>query len=126
MQYIAGLFLITTLLGVGAAGWYKIEAQNLELENQRLVIEIEVEKSNAAEALKQQQIQAAQVAEFEVKIKALNEENAKARAQVQYTRNLFADHDFQNLMEKKPGLITTRMQNATDKVFSDLNALTSE
>jgi len=47
---------------------------------------------------------------------------AKEREKVTYVRQLFGDHDFANLAEKKPGLISKKMQAATAKVFSEIEA----
>jgi hypothetical protein len=44
---------------------------------------------------------------------------AKALEESLYMRNVFADHDFDNLARKKPGLITKRMQRATANVFKE-------
>ena len=124
MQYVVGLLLVV-IVALGAYGWW--QTQQISVLKQE-VINVTVERDVARESVQtlEQTIafQATQVAEAEKKMAVLSEEAARARAQVAYTRNLFADHDFQDLMEKKPGLITKRMQNATDKVFSDLNALT--
>ena len=124
MHYVAGFFLIVAVAAAGTAGWFKIQLQDALLENQNLVVELEAEKANVAAARTALELQTEQVAAAEEKMAQLRVENERARAQVAYTRNLFADHDFQNLMEKKPGLITKRMQDATDRVFADLNSLT--
>ena len=40
-------------------------------------------------------------------------------------RNTLNKHDMTHLANKKPGLIEKRMQNATDKLWDDLESLTS-
>ena len=124
MQYIAMLFLVTTLLGGGYGMWNKIQLQAAEAEIQVLVIEKDAAVASQRAAEEAQAFQAIQVQQFQVKNAQLQADAVEARKQVQYTRELFNDHDFANLMAKKPGLITIRMQKATDAVFADLRAIT--
>jgi uncharacterized protein HemX len=124
MQYIAMLFLVTTLLGGGYGMWQKIQLQAAEAEVQVLALELSTSKANEAQLQEEMDLVAVQVGQFQKKIAQIEAERATARKQVEYTRNLFNDHDFANLMAKKPGLITIRMQKATDAVFADLRAIT--
>ena len=41
-------------------------------------------------------------------------------------RNTLNKHDLTHLANKKPGLIEKRMQNATDKLWDDLESVTSD
>ena len=41
-------------------------------------------------------------------------------------RNTLNKHDMTHLANKKPGLIEKRMQNATDKLWDDLESVTSD
>jgi uncharacterized protein HemX len=123
MQYIAMLFLVTTLLGGGYGMWQKIQLQAAEAEVQVLALELSTSKANEAQLQEEMDLVAVQVGQFQKKIAQIEAERATARKQVEYTRNLFNDHDFANLMAKKPGLITIRMQKATDAVFADLRAI---
>jgi predicted signal transduction protein with EAL and GGDEF domain len=50
----------------------------------------------------------------------LNGQLLASREQMNRMVVLFSDHDFQKLIEKKPGLITIRMQKATEKVFREI------
>lgn len=124
MQYIAMLFLVTTVLGGGYGMWQKIQVGQLENENQRITIELSTSKANEAQLQDEMDLVAVQVGQFQKKIAQIEAERATARKQVEYTRSLFNDHDFAKLMAKKPGLITIRMQKATDAVFADLRAIT--
>jgi multidrug resistance efflux pump len=45
---------------------------------------------------------------------------AEARAQAEYVKRIFADHDFEKLAKAKPGLISKRMQRGTANVFSEI------
>jgi len=124
MQYIAMILLVTSLLGGGYGMWNKIKLQAAEAEIQVLVIEKDAAQASQRAAEEAQAFQAIQVQQFQVKNAELQAAAVAARKQVQYTRDLFNDHDFANLMAKKPGLITIRMQKATDAVFADLRAIT--
>ncbi len=124
MQYIAMLLLVTTLLGGGYGMWNKIQLQAAEAEIQVLVIEKDAAQASQRAAEEAQAFQAIQVQQFQVKNAELQAAAVAARKQVQYTRDLFNDHDFAKLMAAKPGLITIRMQKATDAVFADLRAIT--
>lgn len=44
---------------------------------------------------------------------------AEARAQAEYVKRIFADHDFEKLAKAKPGLISKRMQRGTANVFQE-------
>jgi len=124
MQYIAMLLLATTLVGGGYGMWNKIKLQAAEAEIQTLVIEKDAAVASQKAAETQMAFQAEQVQAFQEKNAQLQADAARAREAVDYTRKLFNDHDFAKLMAAKPGLITTRMQNASDKVLSDLQSVT--
>ena len=49
----------------------------------------------------------------------LNDELNKAREKMQRMVKLFSDHDFANLVDKKPGLIQNRINKGTAKVFKE-------
>lgn len=124
MQYIAMLLLVTTLLGGGYGMWNKIQLQAAEAEIQVLIIEKDAAVASQRAAEDAQEFQATQVQQFQVKNAQLQADAVAARKQVQYTRDLFNDHDLGKLMAAKPGLITSRMQKATDAVLADLRAVT--
>ena len=52
-------------------------------------------------------------------LKQVNMDFKKSEEQKNRMVKLFSDHNLQNLMEKKPGLISKRMQKATDKIFKE-------
>jgi transposase len=56
----------------------------------------------------------------------LNEDLRKARVDKDNLIKLFSDHDFTNLVKKKPGLIELRINKATDKLFLELEAISDE
>lgn len=123
MQYIAG-FLLLVIVGLGGYGWYQeTRISVLTSENQGLTVELSASEATVANQREEIDLIAVQVGQFQEKIAQIEAERLSARKQVEYTRSLFNDHDFAKLMAAKPGLITTRMQNATDKVFADLRAV---
>lgn len=124
MQYVAMLFLVTTLLGAAGTGWYKLQLAEAELEVQVLTTERDAALASLRAAEQRLKLQEAQVQEAREKMAELAAEAAQARKQVQYTQRLFNDHDLGDLMAKKPGLITNRMQKASDQVLLDLQSVT--
>ena len=56
----------------------------------------------------------------------LGEDLRKAEKYGDELRNTLNKHDMTHLANKKPGLIEKRMQNATDKLWGDLESVTSD
>ncbi len=56
----------------------------------------------------------------------LQEDLRVAREDKESLIKLFADHDFTNLVNKKPGLIELRINKGTDKVFQELEDISDE
>ena len=56
----------------------------------------------------------------------LSEDLRKAEEYGDELRNTLNKHDLTHLANKKPGLIEKRMQNATDKLWGDLESVTSD
>ena len=56
----------------------------------------------------------------------LNADLRKAEEYGDELRNTLNKHDMTHLANKKPGLIEKRMQNATDKLWDDLESVTSD
>ena len=55
---------------------------------------------------------------------ALNKDLRKAEVYGDELRNTLNKHNLTHLANKKPGLIEKRMQNATDKLWDDLESIT--
>ena len=88
------------------------EISKLELANKSLTDEREQLKLNLA---KNQQ-----------DLTKLNEDLVKARTDKEKLIKLFSDHDFAELVKKKPGLIENKINKATEKVFKELEDISSE
>ena len=56
----------------------------------------------------------------------LGEDLRKAEKYGDELRNTLNKHDMTHLANKKPGLIEKRMQDATDKLWGDLESVTSD
>jgi len=56
----------------------------------------------------------------------LNEDLRKAEQYGDELRATLQKHDLTHLANKKPGLIERRMQNATDKLWDDLESITND
>mgnify|MGYP006231922925 FL=1 len=56
----------------------------------------------------------------------LGEDLRKAEEYGDELRNTLNKHDMTHLANKKPGLIEKRMQDATDKLWDDLESITSD
>ena len=56
----------------------------------------------------------------------LNKDLRKSEEYGDQLRDTLNKHDLTHLANKKPGLIEKRMQNATDKLWGDLESVTSD
>lgn len=56
----------------------------------------------------------------------LNKDLRKSEEYGDELRNTLNKHNLTHLANKKPGLIEKRMQNATDKLWNDLESITSD
>ena len=56
----------------------------------------------------------------------LNKDLRKSEEYGDELRNTLNKHDLTHLANKKPGLIEKRMQNATDKLWGDLESITGD
>ena len=124
MQYIAGFLMILSVLTGTAALWQTIQLQRAEAEIQGLTIELSTERANVAQLQDENALVLTQVDRFQEKIAEIEAERAVAMKQVQYTRDLFNDGRFANLVEKNPTLISLRMEKASAKVLADLESVT--
>jgi len=115
--YIIGFGILTILTSIAGGYLYitsltkKIETQASAIEglhiantyNQQFILELQ------AINIKQQKQQ-----------EELHSQFAKTRKQTEYVKKVFSNHDFEKLLKAKPGLVGTRMQSATNKLFVEL------
>lgn len=116
---IAMVFIV--LAAAGGGYMYVMKLQS-DLETARANVakmEIAVQTSEASIKLMQEEA---------VRMNELNQQlGSELRKAEQYGDELRATlqkHDLTHLANKKPGLIQKRMQNATDKLWDDLSAIT--
>ena len=72
--------------------------------------ELEAERERVVEDL----------AAVRVDMEKLDQEFKEAEESKNELIKLFSDHDFENLVSKKPGLITRKMHKATDSLFREI------
>jgi uncharacterized protein (UPF0335 family) len=120
MQFILIAWLVTAVAGGGMYLWQSGQIKDQKLEIQGLTIELGVAESNLEVSEAKSALAATQVDQFIEKMAEIDAERATARKQVQEMQALFNGHDFNNLLQKKPGLIQNRMQAATIKLFKEM------
>jgi len=118
---IALVFVV--LAGAGGAYFYVNNLQkNLEIARaNNAKLETAIETSEASLALLQ-----ADNARLNTLADQLNEDLRKSEAYGDELRATLQKHDLTHLANKKPGLIEKRMQDATDKLWGDLESITAD
>ena len=118
------IILVAILGGVGyGAKYYYDTTQNTiaQLRENNAQLEVANETNQAT---------IAQMTEDAVRLNALTDQlNTDLRKSEQYgdeLRETLNKHNLTHLANKKPGLIEKRMQNATDKLWDDLESVTSD
>ena len=118
---IALVFIM--LAGAGGGLFYVKQLQsNLEiarLNNAKLEAAVEISEQSLA-TVKADNIRLNGLTD------TLNVELRKAETYGDELRATLQKHNLTHLAEKKPGLIEKRMQNATDKLWDDLESITSD
>ena len=118
------IILVAILGGVGyGAKYYYDTTQNTiaQLRENNAQLEVANETNQATITQMQQD---------NVRLNALTDQLGKdLRKSEEYgdeLRNTLNKHNLTHLANKKPGLIEKRMQNATDKLWGDLESVTSD
>ena len=116
---IAGLL---ASFGYGAYWYYNDTQQRIAtLRENNAQLEVANETNQAT---------IAQMTEDAVRLNALTDQlNTDLRKSEQYgdeLRETLNKHNLTHLANKKPGMIEKRMQNATDKLWDDLESVTSD
>jgi len=124
MSYIAGVLFLLLLVVGGAGSWYYNDTQErmATLRENNAKLEVAIETSEQSIDLLQQDM--AKQAELN---QQLTSNLQKAEAYGDELRATLRKHDLTGLARKKPGLIEKKMNNATEKLWSDItNDTTSE
>jgi len=117
------IILVAILGGVGyGAKYYYDTTQNTIAQLRENNAKLETANQLNQETIAQQQNDAIQLAELN---NQLTVDLQKAEQYGDELRATLNKHDLTHLANKKPGLIERRMQNATDKLWDDLESLTS-
>ena len=116
------IILVAILGGVGyGAKYYYDTTQNTIAQLRENNAKLETANQINQETIAQQQKDAIQLAELN---NQLTVDLQKAEQYGDELRATLNKHDLTHLANKKPGLIERRMQNATDKLWDDLESLT--
>ena len=125
MIKLYGLLIVVGLLGGAAYGakYYYDTTQNTiaQLRDNNAKLEVANETNQAT---------IEKMGQDTARLNELNSElNMNLRKSEKYgdeLRDTLNKHNLTHLANKKPGLIEKRMQNATDKLWDDLESLTSD
>ena len=114
--------ILVLLAGAGGAYFYVQNLQkNLEIARANVAkMEIAVQTSEAS--LKLERAETARLGELNNK---LSNDLQKAEQYGDELRSTLQKHNLTHLANKKPGLIEKRMQDATNKLWDDLESITT-
>lgn len=108
-----------------ALAWQTFQVQGLEKELVVAAVKLDASETSARTLKTQNSLIETQLENFAAKVVKLEQERTEAKAQVTEMVNLFQDHDFANLIKRKPGLIENLMIKKTQEVFNEIEALTA-
>ena len=124
IRLYAMIFVIALLGGVAYAAKYyydTTQATIAQLRENNAKLEVANEENQAT--IKQMEKNAERLNEL---TDQLGQDLRKAEAYGDELRNTLNKHNLTHLANKKPGMIEKRMQNATDKLWDDLESVTSD
>ncbi len=120
---IGGIVLAVALsaLAAGVLHYKGLLAEIKQLHTDKALLQTAVQ-------LKESQIVSleAQAASSKERMEVVQVDFAKARAEAERVKTLFANHDFDKLAKAKPGLISRKMQRGTAKVFAEIEEVGNE
>lgn len=116
---IAAILLV---LATGGIGYMYVQKLQSDLETARAnVAKMEVAVATSEASIKTMQEDAAKLAALNSQLTSDLQKSEQYGDELRATLN---KHNLTHLANKKPGLIQSRMQNATDKLWDDLAAIT--
>ena len=124
IRLYAMIFVIALLGGVAYAAKYyydTTQATIAQLRENNAKLEVANEENQAT--IKQMEKNAERLNEL---TDQLGQDLRKAEAYGDELRNTLNKHNLTHLANKKPGMIEKRMQNATDKLWDDLESITGD
>ena len=125
MFRIYAIVIVVGLVGGavwGAYGYYKDTQQRISTLTQN---NAKLKSANDTNTATIQQLNKNALALNQL-IDDLGSELKKAEQYGDELRNTLRKHNLTHLANKKPGMIEKRMQNATDKLWDDLESITSD
>ena len=100
--------------------YFKMSQSKISQLNQ----EVAVERAGKESAEANLRVQRAENDKQQQLLQTMASASAEIRKEQEVTIDLFANHDLKSLAEKKPGLIETRVNRGTQKVFDELERIT--
>ena len=124
IRLYAMIFVIALLGGAAYAAKYYYDT------TQATIAQLRENNAKLEVANKENQQTIKKMGEDAIRLNALTdqlgEDLRKAEEYGDELRNTLNKHDMTHLANKKPGLIEKRMQDATDKLWDDLESVTSD
>ena len=124
LRLYAMIFVIALLGGAAYAAKYYYDT------TQATIAQLRENNAKLEVANEENQATITKMTENNVRLNALTDQlNKDLRKSEEYgdqLRDTLNKHDLTHLANKKPGLIEKRMQNATDKLWGDLESVTGD
>jgi len=114
--------IILTMLAAAGGGFLYVKKLQSDLETARAnVAKMEIAVQTSEQSLKLERAETVRLGELNNK---LSNDLQKAEQYGDELRATLQKHNLTHLANKKPGLIEKRMQNATNKLWDDLESIT--
>ena len=115
--------IILTMLAAAGGGFLYVKKLQSDLETARAnVAKMEIAVQTSEQSLKLERAETARLGELNSK---LSSDLQKAEQYGDELRATLQKHNLTHLANKKPGLIEKRMQDATNKLWDDLESITT-
>ena len=115
MQYVFIIALLGSLGGLGFKMYTDTMNRMQSIANEKAALEVKFQEQKAAME-RQLEIMKLQ----EESLTNMNERAAVVEAQMKDYLKIFKDHDLTRLARAKPGLIESRANKATDRIFTEV------
>ena len=114
---------VLVIIGLAGGGFLYVKKLQSDLETARAnVAKMEIAVQTSEQSLKLEREESARLGELNASLSA---DLQKAEQYGDELRATLNKHNLTHLANKKPGLIEKRMQNATDKLWDDLESITT-
>lgn len=115
--------MVFVVLAAAGGGLFYVKKLQSDLETARAnVAKMEIAVQTSEQSLKLERAETARLGELN---NQLSSDLQKAEQYGDELRATLQKHNLTHLANKKPGLIEKRMQNATDKLWDDLESITT-